>query len=80
MVNLNKDSQSQLRRLNRLQDKVNQFCEDLSLGHLVASQTKETKSTDSDKRTEVFPGRVTTKKNVILKSILSFLIVLRGVS
>lgn len=74
LVNLNKDSQSQLRRLNRLQDKVNQFCEDLSLGHLVPSQTKDAKSTDSDKKTVVFPGRVTTKKNASKKFVEDFVV------
>ena len=64
---MNKDSQSQHRRLTRLHDKINQFCDDLSLSHLIAKSDSKTKpsttstpATSSD-QAELFPGRVTLK-------------------
>lgn len=61
LVNLNKESQSQLRRLNRLQNKVNQFCEDVSLGHLVAKDAQE--NSNESAISQSLPQRVTIKKN-----------------
>lgn len=54
-----------MRRLNRLQDKINQFCEDISLSHLIPVQKKTQNAPSSqEKQPELFPGRVTVKKNV----------------
>jgi len=65
--NLSKDCNSQMRRLNRLQDKVNQFCEDISLSHLIPSQ--KTQKSQTTQQPELFPGRVTEKKNLKKKGV-----------
>lgn len=66
LLNLSKDTQSQLRRLGRLQDKLNQFCEDISLSHLIPGNTPTITNNNSIQSTstkpELFPGRVTVKK------------------
>lgn len=72
--NLNKDASSQLRRLLRLQDKMNQFCDDLKLGHLATNttspadaRTNKTATTDSSR--DLFPERMSTKKNTKAKAV-----------
>lgn len=60
LVNLSKDSESQLRRLNRLQNKVNQFCEDVSLGHLVANNAQG--NSNESVKSQGLPHRVNTRK------------------
>lgn len=69
--NLNKDASSQLRRLLRLQDKMNQFCDDLKLGHLAttASCTKPIKPISSEPSCDLFPERMANKKNTKAKAV-----------
>lgn len=68
--NLNKDCNSQIRRLNRLQDKLNQFCEDISLSHLISVEKKiETKKNSEVKQPELFPNRVSVKKDTKKKAV-----------
>lgn len=69
MTNLNKDAQSQLRRLNRLQEKVNQFCEDISLSHLVPSTKSQVAKSTASKEPELLPNRVTVRKNNSKKTV-----------
>ena len=38
IADLNRQQQQQLRRLERLRDKLNQYCEDLNLNHLITHQ------------------------------------------
>jgi hypothetical protein len=70
MVNLSKDSQSQTRRLLRLQDKINQFCEDISLSHLIISDLKAEKIGTTKTQPELFPGRITSKKSSQIEDLV----------
>lgn len=67
--NLNKDAQSQLRRLNRLQAKINQFCEDISLNHLVEGTESSVNKTSAPQQLELLPQRCTVKKNTSKSSV-----------
>ena len=65
---------SQFRRLERLRDKLNQFCNDLNLNHLITTTVQQptTVAAPSAASTSIAPvlsvKRITTKTNVISSS------------
>ncbi len=71
---MSKEIQCQQRRLTRLDQKISQFCEDLSLSHLnKTADTKNLLSTSVNHQPELLPGRVTTK--TLKKSCVEDLVV-----
>ncbi len=73
LAEINRMQQTQFARLNRLQEKLNLFCEDLSLGHLtqqikplnVSNTSKANAKTGAVSTSSSTVSRCSTKINVI---------------